>query len=163
MSSVRNTINFNRMSADIQAKVKESLEVNLGDMEMEAIRNAPGPGERIAVQSGGSISEARIRGDKGWTPISQAIGYKVDPGGYSGSVFVESSAGDIAAWVEFGTGQSARTYLATVPKYWRDLARKFYVNGRGTIINQPYLLPAYFKYRRIFINELKQILRNSTR
>lgn len=165
MSRVTGNINlqqaFSRLSSEVQTKVKEIVEVNTGDMEMEAIRNAPGAGDMIATQHG-SENERDIVGDRNWTPISQAIGYTITQNGLKGSVFVEKSAGDIAAWVEFSTGQTARTYLATVPKKWRDLARKFYINGRGTIIGKPYLLPAFMKYSVIFQKELKDLLKNIT-
>lgn len=158
MSRVTSTVNFSRLSAAIQLRVKEIVEVNTGDMEMEAIRNAPGPGAMVATEHG-PVSESDIRNGR-WTPISQAIGYRIENSGYTGKVFVERSAGDIAAWCEFGTGQSAATYLATVPSKWREIAARYIRNKRGTIVNQPYMLPAFYKYSVIFRKQLKEALRN---
>lgn len=117
-------------------EVKEAVEVNIGDMELQAIRDAPGGGDMIATENG-QESLNDIRGQRSWTPISQAIGYSITENGYKGTLYVEQSAGEVAAWVEFGTGQSASRYLATVPKEWRETARQYYINGRGTIINKP--------------------------
>jgi len=158
MSRVTSTVDLNRLSQAVQLRVKEIVEVNTGDLEMEAIRNAPGPGERIQTEHG-AVSESDIRNGR-WTPISQAIGYRISNSGYTGRVFVERSAGDIAAWVEFGTGQSAARYLSTVPARWREIARRYYINGRGTIIGRPFLLPAFMKYSVIFQKELKEVFRN---
>ena len=151
---------LNRLSANLQREVKEIVAFNIGEIETAAIRDAPGPGDVIRVQ-GGSIEQDRISSRRrGQTPISQGIGSKEYNNGYSGSVFVEASVGDIAAYVEFGTGQSAASYLATVDPDWRATARRFFVDGKGKIINQPYLYPAYLRQRIIFVNELKRALKD---
>jgi len=36
-----------------------------------------------------------------------------------------------AAWVEFGTGKFAANYLSSIDQEWRDLARIFYIIGKG--------------------------------
>lgn len=158
--------NFKQFAADLQRKtdafvkeVKEIVELNTGDLEMEAIRNSPGPSDLIRTTFG-TQTQDEIRGQRNWSPISQSIGYKIIDGGLKGVVYVERSAGELAAWVEFGTGQSAATYLATVPPEWRALAQKYYINGKGTIVNQPYLLPAYMKYKENFLKELKQAIKD---
>lgn len=142
----------------ISQEVKEQVEFHTGEIEIAAIRNAPGPGDEIRTE-GGSQSQQDIARGRGWTPINQAIGYNISDGGFKGTVFVERSAGEVAVWVEMGTGQSAKSYLSTVDPEWRSLAQKYYINGRGTIINQPYLYPAYLKGRIDFINDLKQALK----
>lgn len=148
---------LNKMSKDFQQEVKEITEFNLGEIELQAIRDAPGGGDQIRTQFG-SESQSDIARGRSWTPISQAIGYSIDSSGYKGSVYVERSAGEIAAWVEFGTGQSASSYLATVPPEWKSLAQLYYINGKGTIIAQPYLLPAFLKYKIEYVKELKAAL-----
>jgi len=146
------------MSTKFQTEVKEIIETNLGDIELEAIRDAPGGGQPIKTTFGTESQEKIARG-RGWTPISQAIGYSIDTSGYKGRVFVERSAGEIAAWVEFSTGQDAARYLATVPPEWRALAAQYIRNGRGTIIGQPYLLPAFLKYQIQCVKDLKAALK----
>ena len=152
---------LNSMSTKFQNEVKGITEYYGGKIETEAIAAAPGPGERIRVE-GGSIRQDQIADKRrgSFTPISQAIGYSVDPTVYKVTIFVERSAGDIAAYVEFGTGQSAKSYLATVPPEWRELAQKYYVSGTGTILNTPYLLPAYLRNQILFQKELKAALKN---
>lgn len=148
---------LNKMSKDFQQEVKEITEFNLGEIELQAIRDAPGGGDQIRTQFG-SESQSDIARGRNWTPISQAIGYSIDSSGYKGSVYVDSSAGEIAAYCEFGTGQSATSYLATVPPEWKSLAQLYYINGKGTIIAQPYLLPAFLKYKIEYVKELKAAL-----
>lgn len=159
------TANFGNFSRDIQRmsdqftkEVKELVEMTLGDIEMDAIRAAPGPSDQIKTQYG-TESQADIRGDRAWVPISQAIGYKVNAGGFSGEVFVEKSAGEISAWTEFGTGQSARSYLQSVPSPWKAAAATFFLTGDGTILNQPYMLPAVLKHEIIYKKEMKELLK----
>jgi len=140
-------------------EVKGITEYNLGEIETEAIRNAPGAGQSIATEHGPE-SQSDIARGRSWTPISQAIGYRLSPDGFSGSVYVETSAGEIAIYVEFGTGQSARRYLATVPPEFRTVASRYYIDGKGTILNKPYLLPAFFKYQIEYVKELKNAIKN---
>lgn len=148
---------LNKLSIDFQQEVKEITEFNLGEIELQAIRDAPGPGDNIKTENGFEFQDM-IANERNWTPISQAIGYSIDSSGYKGSVYVERSAGEIAAWVEFGTGQSAASYLATVPPEWKSLAQLYYINGKGTIVAQPYLLPAFLKYKLEYVKELKAAL-----
>lgn len=161
MSSVTGANDITAAFANLEARavkeVKEIIELNIGDMAEEARRNAPGSGDMIATQ-GGSIKFDDIKSNRGFTPISQAITYKIENGGLKGSVTVEISAGEVAAYVEFGTGQSAASYLLTVPTEWREIARKYYVNGKGTIIAAPFLLPAFMKYSVKAVKELKEFL-----
>lgn len=150
---------LNAASAEVQQEVKDITGFYTTEIEIEAIRDAPGPGQMIAAEHGPE-SQVDISRGRGWTPISQAIGKTIDQSGYRGTVFVESSAGAIAAWVEFGTGQSAKSYLMTVPAEWRALAQRYYINGKGSILAQPYLLPAFMKNQLLYVKELKQILKN---
>lgn len=149
-----------RMSATVQREVKETVEHFAGEIELEAIRNAPGGGAQIATQHGSQSLTSIVNG-RGWTPISQAIGYKVENNGYSAEIFVEKSAGEVAVWVEMGCGQDAERYLATVPPEWREEARKYIITGRGTILARPYLLPAFMRNKPLFIQEIKDILKNA--
>lgn len=146
-------------SADVDEEAKGIIEFYTTQIEREAIAAAPGAGEKIHVQ-GGLTSQSNIKPYKGWTPIDQAIGFTMSKDGYKGTVYVEKAAGELAAWVEFGTGQSAKSYLASVPPEWRSLAQLYYINGRGTIIAQPYLLPAFLKNQILARKELTALLKN---
>lgn len=161
--------NFNQFAAELQRKtdafikeVKDIVELNTGDLEQQAIADAPGPGDLIRTEFG-TQTQDEIRGNRNWTPISQSIGYKIIDGGLKGVVMVADVAGELAAWVEFGTGQSAATYLATVPPEWRAEAQKYYLTGKGTIVNQPYIYPAFMKYKEQFLKDLKQAIKEFTK
>ena len=148
-----------KYEAEFSTDVKEIVEVVLGDIENNARINAPGPGEDLITQFG-DISQNEILNRKKWKSVSQAITYKVNPNGYRGVVQVDNSAGDLAAWIEFGTGQDATAYLATVEPEWKELAQKYYINGKGTILSQPFLYPAYLKGRIELIKELKALIKS---
>lgn len=138
--------------------VKGIVELNTNDLAIQAIRNAPSGGDLINTEFG-TQTQDEIRRNRSWSPISQCITFKIVDKGLKGVVSVEQSAGLIAAWVEFGTGQSAQSYLSTVDDEWRAEAQRFYINGKGTIINQPYLYPAFMKYKVQFIKDLKDALK----
>ena len=151
---------LNSYSSNVQNEVKGIVEFNLGELEREAIANAPGGGDRIATEYGtmniNNVSD-KYRGS--FTPVNQAIGYEIERSGYKGSVFVEKSAGEISIFIEMGTGQSAKNYLSTVPQFWRAIAARYYISGDGTILNRPFLYPAYAKYSLQFQKELKQVFK----
>jgi len=160
--------NFNTFAQRLQAvaqqavkETKELVEYHTGEIELEAIRNAPGGGDLIRTQ-GGTETQADIARGRNWVSVSQAIGYNLTNNGLTGTVFVEKSAGPIAIWVEMGTGQSAASYLLTVPAEWRALAQRYYINGRGTILNQPYMLPAFLRQGIEFKKDIKDLLNNIT-
>lgn len=80
---------------------------------------------------------------------------EVTDSGYTAWVYSDD---ELAAYVEFGTGVWARTYLSGKPVEMVREAIKFYINGKGTMFAQPYLFPAYYKYVGWFEPELKQRL-----
>ena len=66
----------------------------------------------------------------------------------------------MAAYWEFGTGKNFLENMSGYTKEQIDLAKKFYVNGKGTIKAHPYLFPAYYLERKNFIKEVKKIIKN---
>jgi len=160
--------NFSEMSAalkkatdDFTKEARGLVDYNLGELELQAIRTSPGPGKDIATTHGPEKQKDIVNG-RGWTPISQAIGYTLDipSKGLKGTVFVDIAAGPIAIWTEFGTGPSASYYVNTLPPEFQAVARKYFINGKGSIIVQPYLLPAFFKYRVNFKKEMAEAVKN---
>ena len=124
----------------IQA-VKDILASTATDVEIEAIRNAPSSWE------GQPLS------------IKQRIDKLVEDGGLNWKV--EVKVGDpvfeIEAWLEFGTGLSAKEILSN-PQYTqevRDIARRFYRNGQGRIIGQPYLMPSFFRNTANLVRDIE--------
>lgn len=68
-----------------------------------------------------------------------------ESGELSAVVSVSDAAGDYPAFVEFGTGDFAKEYVATLPPEWQEEAMKFFVNGKGTGHPYPYFFPAVIK------------------
>lgn len=67
------------------------------------------------------------------------------------------------AYMEFGTGESAEEYLAGMEPEVKAMARQFYVNGRGTIIARPALIPAFFRERGKFVQEMRKLVLKATK
>jgi len=59
-----------------------------------------------------------------------------------------------AAYIEFGTGVYAAAYLSGKPSEMTEDAIKFYVNGKGTIQEEPYLFPAYYRFKDEIVIEI---------
>jgi hypothetical protein len=121
--------------------VKDILASTATDIEIEAIRNAPSSWQGQPLN------------------IKQRIDKVVEEGGLNWRVGVQSGdpVFEIEAWLEFGTGLSAREILSN-PQYTqevRDIARRFYRNGQGRIIGQPYLMPAFFRNTANLVTDIK--------
>ena len=80
--------------------------------------------------------------------------------GLTGEVGVmgEMEGNHIAAYIEFGTGLSAREILAGYPKWIQDIAYEFYVNGQGTLQGKPYLYNNFLVIAEKFKRELKELV-----
>jgi hypothetical protein len=129
----------------IQA-VKDSLARVATDIEVEATRNAP---------TSYQIGDARIN----LSFIRQKIDKDVFQNGllWNVGLDVPTSGEQWEAWMEFGTGLSAREILSN-PQYSqevRTLARTYYRNGKGRIIGQPYLMPAFFRNTANLVQEIE--------
>ena len=126
---------LSRMSSNIQRLVKLQVLDSATQIELEAIQNAP-------------------------TGIGSLIDKQIKNNGLTADIGVQTQ-NNIPIYLEFGTGTSAAQYVPTLPRDIQEYARTFYVNGQGTINKQPYLIPAYLKERRIFVKELRKIVRNN--
>lgn len=80
--------------------------------------------------------------------------------GLTGEVGVmgEMEGNHIAAYIEFGTGLSAREILAGYPKWIQDIAYEFYVNGQGTLQGKPYLYNNFLVIAEKFKRNLKELV-----
>jgi len=73
----------------------------------------------------------------------------------TGTVAFGGTPAPYAPYVEFGTGINVR-----IPEGFGAYAMQYYVNGKGTMKAQPYLIPAFIKYKKIFLRDMKQIAKN---
>jgi hypothetical protein len=125
--------------------VKDVLAETATSIEIEATRNAP-----ASYQIGdASINLSFIR---------QKINKKVSESGlfWQVGLDVPTSGEQWEAWMEFGTGLSARDILSN-PQYSpevREIARRYYRNGKGRIIGQPYLMPAFYRNTANLVNNM---------
>jgi hypothetical protein len=132
---------LNKKSDSVIDAVKDILSTTATDIEIEAIRNAPASWEGQPLN------------------IKQRIDKVAENNGLAWRVGVQSGdpVFEIEAWLEFGTGLSAREILSN-PQYTqevRDIARSFYRNGRGRIIGQPYLMPAFFRNTANLVQDIE--------
>jgi hypothetical protein len=116
--------------------VKDTLSSTATDIEIEATRNAPNSYQ---------IGDATIN----LSFIKQKIDKNVSNNGlvWNVGISVPSTGEQWEAWMEFGTGLSAREILSN-PQYSsevREIARTFYRNGQGRIVGEPYLMPAFYR------------------
>jgi hypothetical protein len=137
---------LNTKSDAVIDAVKETLASAATDIEIQAIRNAPSTWNGLSLN-------IKQRIDK----VSENNGLAWKVGVQSGDPVFE-----IEAWLEFGTGLSAKEILAN-PQYTqevRDVARQFYRNGQGRIIGRPYLMPSFFANTANLVQEIEEQIKN---
>jgi HK97 gp10 family phage protein len=88
--------------------------------------------------------------------IKQRIDKNVEDNGLVWKVGIQGTQ-DFDAYVEFGTGQSAKEILfgPGYTKEMRDIAINFKKKRDGTLIGQPFLFPAWIKNTANLVEELK--------
>lgn len=135
---------------EMQQDIKDIVEDVTLAIERKAFTNAPAAGDTLATKYGTQ---------KNQTGINQLIGARYENNGYIGIVFVSNAAGALPIYIEFGTGTSAAGYVPSLPQWAQEIARKYYINGKGTLIKQPYLLPAYFQHSPELYKKLKEMIK----
>lgn len=101
--------------------------------------------KEVLLSSANSILQdalSRLPANSGAIRSSFAIA--VTDNGYTVTIFSDE---EVAAYIEFGTGDFAKAYLAGKPAEVVAEAIKFFVNGKGKMPAQPYLFPAYLARR----------------
>lgn len=63
---------------------------------------------------------------------------------------------DYAAYVEFGTGNYAASYVNSIEPEWKELASKFIVNKQGKMKEEPYFYPAVTRMWSEILEEIKK-------
>ena len=77
--------------------------------------------------------------------------------------YMLSANKDYAPYIEFGTGPYAAIYLASKEQEWKDLAKQYYVNGRGNTHATPYFYPAVKQQTAKLLARIKNILNRNER
>ena len=127
------TARFKRLSKQAELQVKSSVVRNTDQIYAEAVANVP-------------VLDGYLRG-------SGNTSYQ--DGQLTGIVAFGGNAAPYAPYVEFGTGSGV-----VIPQGFNAFAMQFYVNGKGTMRAQPYLIPAFIKYKKVFLNDMKRIAKN---
>lgn len=102
-----------------------------------------------------NVKRAQRKGEKRAADLMAADAKSKAPGSLAGKILVTQNensttviGGDnLSAYVEFGTGEFAASYLAGMPAEVQEEARQFYVNGQGRVPAQPFFFPAIYKNR----------------
>lgn len=151
-----NVVGLEKALADLNTKgegvinaVKDIISDVATDIEIKAIQRAP------STFAGLPLS------------IKQRIDKVSENDGLTWKVGIQSadSKFEIEAWLEFGTGISAREILGR-PEYTPEikaLAQNFYRNGEGRIIGKPYLFPSFFEATANIVAEIEEEIKNKTK
>jgi hypothetical protein len=126
------TARFKRLSRQADLEVKSSVQRNTDQIFKEALDAVP-------------VEFNYLRGSG--VPNTQ------NP--YKGIVSFGGDAAPYAPYVEFGTGTNVR-----IPQGFSAFAMQYFVNGKGTMKAQPYLIPAFIKYSKIFLRDMRKIAKN---
>ncbi len=89
--------------------------------------------------------------------VRQSINSSFDPAKKEVMVYAGNAGTDhMAAYLEFGTGKYAAQYVPTLNSAeLAKLAMQFYKNGKGTLREHPFLIPAYRQEGKRLIGKLK--------
>ena len=152
---------LNGKTDDVIQAVKDVLIDVATGIELDAVSNAT---RSIQIVREQLSNENDITSESGKQLIdlnfNQRINKIIEQGGLNNRVGIDIADNqfEIEAWVEFGTGLSAREILGR-PEYSpeiRAIARRFYRNGQGTLIGVPYLFPAFFKNTANLVQEIEE-------
>lgn len=133
---------LDKKSEATQKAVKDVLADTATGIELNAIQNAPASFAGMVLNIKQRINKIRENNGLNW------------------KVGVENADRDfeIEAWLEFGTGLSAKQILNR-PEYTpeiREIARSFFRTGDGTIKGKPYLFPAFFRNTANLVQEIEK-------
>jgi HK97 gp10 family phage protein len=118
------------ISKEAELGVKSSVVRNTDQIYAEALANVP-------------VLDGYLRGSGNTSYLNNQL---------TGTVAFGGNAAPYAPYVEFGTGSGVN-----VPQGFEAYAMQFYVNGKGTMKAQPFLIPAYLKYKKVFLNDIRKI------
>lgn len=100
--------------------------------------------EVLLLSANEILQDALSRLPSGSGNVRASFAIEVDDDGWKCIIYSDE---EVAAYIEFGTGDFAKAYLAGKPQEVVDEAIKFYIDGSGKMPAQPYLFPAYLARR----------------
>lgn len=80
----------------------------------------------------------------------------------TGEETIINGGDNLSAYVEFGTGQNAEAFLAGKPDEQVAEAKKFFVNGEGTLNAHPFFFPAIYRNIESLPGEIDKQLKELT-
>lgn len=90
--------------------------------------------------------------------VRSSIDYKVEPQRLEAEVHAGGiNPENMAAYLEFGTGKRAASYVPSLDPKYQALAMTFFVNGKGTLRTHRFLIPAYEQEKKRAVNRLKNL------
>jgi len=122
-----------RVSSQATLQTKSAVVRNTDQIYSQAVANVP-------------VLDGYLRGSGNTSYLDNQL---------TGVVAFGGQAAPYAPYVEFGTGINV-----SIPQGFSDFAMQFYVNGKGTMKAQPFLIPAYLKYRKVFLSDMRKIAKN---
>lgn len=117
--------------------------------------------ETLLFSANEILQDALSRLPVGSGNVKASFKVEVTDNGYVCTIFSDE---EVAAYIEFGTGDYAKAYLAGKPQEIVDEAIKFFVNGKGKMPAQPYLFPTYLARRdkivEVIDNKINEYLKS---
>ena len=96
--------------------------------------------EVLLLSANEILQDALSRLPSGSGNVRSSFAIEVDDDGWKCIIYSDE---EVAAYIEFGTGDFAKAYLAGKPREIVDEAIKFYIDGSLKMPSQPYLFHAY--------------------
>lgn len=124
--------------ADIRDDIVDEISETATNIELGATRDIP-------------IGDKKL--------IASMIVKKASNGGLVQTIQV--NAGELGAYFEFGTGQSAAQLVPTLPDEFQKIAERFIKNKQGRLIAHPYFYPNYARYTNGLEGRLLKILKDA--
>lgn len=134
-------------------KVGDKLAIEV-DNEMEAVFIQMVTTAKSIFPSGNEYNQEKT---KEYSDIRSSIRYK-KLNNLSYQLMAGRSKSPMAAYIEFGTGRFFINYPGK-EKEWQELARQYYINGKGYMKSSPYFYPTFKSYSVVLLSNLKRLFK----
>lgn len=127
------------LEREIVSAVSEAVTKGIDNMEVDVKASAPRAGDRTpTTNGGGKVVDYNI----GSYTYKQYSNRNMDA-----EFGITGQAEELAAFINFGTGSDAKSFVPTLSTQWQRMAMEFYKNGKGTLIHQPFFTNAWFRVK----------------